>query len=355
VWAALGLAWAWRAVADRVPGHGVRRWATSAPVLLLGVMPLIGNWRQASRAGETATREWAHDLLNSVEPYGILVTLGDNDTFPLWYAQEVEGVRRDVTVAVTSLLNTDWYPRGLVRRPIEAYDAARGPAVYRNRAWVTPTRPILSMTTAQLDAIPQYVEVREPQLFQHAGIRAVVDPRRLEYGVPIRSDLIVLQLLRENLGTRPVYLSRTTGGYLQALGLEQYGLVQGLATKIMGAPVASSADTVPIAGLGHMDLAHSAALWKSYGAPKAIIARGDWVDRPSVSIPMTYVGTALLLGEAYERIGRTAEAERLRREGIEIAEATRTLDLFLAPPGAVPPPRTPSGDAPRGTPIPAAP
>ena len=105
-------------------------------------------------------------------------------------------MRRDVTVAVTSLLNTDWYPRGLVRRPIEAYDAARGPAVYRNRSWPLPAQPILTMSTAQLDAIPQYVEVHEPQLFQHGGIRAVVDPRRLEYGVPIRSDLIVLELLQ---------------------------------------------------------------------------------------------------------------------------------------------------------------
>ncbi|NUR34947.1 MAG: DUF2723 domain-containing protein, partial [Gemmatimonadaceae bacterium] len=102
VWAALGLAALWRTLADRVSAGDARRWATSAPVLLLGVMPLIGNWRQASRAGETVTREWAHDMLNSIEPYGILITLGDNDTFPLWYAQEVEGVRRDVTVAVTS-------------------------------------------------------------------------------------------------------------------------------------------------------------------------------------------------------------------------------------------------------------
>jgi hypothetical protein len=355
VWAALGLAAVWRYVAERVPAGGARRWVTSAPVLLLGVMPLVGNWRQASRAGETATREWAHDLLNSVEPYGILVTLGDNDTFPLWYAQEVEGVRRDVTVAVTSLLNTDWYPRALVRRPIAPYDAARGPAVYRDGAWALPTRPILTMSTEQLDAIPQYVDVREPQLFQHGGIRAVVDPRRLEYGVPVRSDLIVLQLLKDNLGVRPLYISRTTGGYLQALGLEPYGLVQGLATKIMGAPVVSSADTVPLPGIGHVDLSRSTALWKSYGAPRAIISRGDWVDRPSVSIPTTYVGTALLLGEAYDRKGRTALAEQLRREGVEIAEATRTLELFLAPQAGPPAPAAIPGDAPRGTPIPATP
>jgi hypothetical protein len=355
VWAALGLAALWRALADRVGAGDTRRWVTTAPVLLLGVMPLIGNWRQASRAGETATREWAHDLLNSVEPYGILITLGDNDTFPLWYAQEVEGVRRDVTVAVTSLLNTDWYPRGLVRRAIEPYDAARGPASYRDHAWTLPTRPILTMSTEQLDAIPQYVDVREPQLFQHGGIRAIVDPRRLEYGVPVRSDLIVLQLLRENLGVRPMYISRTTGGYLQALGLEDYALVQGLAAKIVGAPVASSKDTVPIPGIGHIDVPRSLALWNGYGAPKAIIARGDWVDRPSTSIPTTYVSTALLLGQALDRSGHGAEADRIRREGVEIAEATRTLDLFIAPQTTTQPPAAVPGDAPRGTPIPVKP
>ena len=67
-------------------------------------MPLFGNWQSASRAGQTDTADFAADLLNSVEPYGILVTAGDNDTFPLWYAQEVQGIRKDVIVACLSLL-----------------------------------------------------------------------------------------------------------------------------------------------------------------------------------------------------------------------------------------------------------
>jgi hypothetical protein len=152
-----------------------------------------------------------------------------------------------------------------------------------------------------------------------------------------------------------MYISRTTGGYLQALGLEDYALVQGLAAKIVGAPVASSKDTVPIPGIGHIDVPRSLALWNGYGAPKAIIARGDWVDRPSTSIPTTYVSTALLLGQALDRSGHGAEAERIRREGVEIAEATRTLDLFIAPQTTTQPPAAIPGDAPRGTPIPAKP
>ena len=353
VWAALGLAALWRALAIRVPAKGARRWVTTAPVLLVGVLPLAGNWRDASRARETATREWAHDLLNSVEPYGILITLGDNDTFPLWYAQEVEGVRRDVTVAVTSLLNTDWYPRGLSHRSLSAYDAERGPAVYREMATPKPTRPIFSITDEQLTAIPEYVDVRTPQIFEAGSLRAVVDPRRLEFGVPTRGDLMVLQLLKDNLGFRPFYIARTSGGYVQALGLEPFALVQGLAYKIAPTAIRASADSVPSSGSGHIDVTRTRALWKLYGGPAAIIHRGDWVDRPSVGIPVLYMGTAFLLADAMETRGDSRDAERLRRSALDMGEATRTLDLFL-PPSARP--NAPeSGDVRRGRTLPVQP
>ncbi|MFL5607962.1 MAG: hypothetical protein ACJ8AD_16035, partial [Gemmatimonadaceae bacterium] len=223
------------------------------------------------------------------------------------------------------------------------------------KSWIIPRTPVFSLTTQQLDSVPAYVDLREPQIFQHGQIRALVDPRRLEYGVPVRSDLLVLQLLKDNLGTRPLYIARTTGGYLQALGLEPYGLIQGLATKIMPVPVVTRGDTIAVPGYGHLDMPRSVALWNGYGAPGAIVRRGDWVDRPSVGIPVTYVATALLLGDAYERQGKPAEAERVRRRGVEIAQATRTLDLFVGQGRAVPSPNAPAGDVPRGVPIPARP
>ena len=67
------------------------------------------NWDDHDRSNRYPSTEMATNYLNSVGPNGFLVTHGDNDTFPLWYAQEIEGVRTDVRVVNTSLLGTDWY------------------------------------------------------------------------------------------------------------------------------------------------------------------------------------------------------------------------------------------------------
>ena len=127
VWAALGLMFVWETVAELIGAENItvgdetiqlprrRSWYFATPVLVVALIPLLANWKSASRAGQTDTADFAADMLNSVEPYGILITAGDNDTFPLWYAQEVEGIRRDVIVANTSLLNTDWYARQIGR------------------------------------------------------------------------------------------------------------------------------------------------------------------------------------------------------------------------------------------------
>ncbi|HEX4627954.1 MAG TPA: DUF2723 domain-containing protein, partial [Gemmatimonadales bacterium] len=139
------------------------RWALAAPVLLVALIPLVGNRLTASRAGETMARDYARDVLQSVDPYALVVTAGDNDTFPLWYAQEVEGVRKDVSVLVLSLANTDWYLRQLQQRPVAAFEPAAVPRWDRDRSWPRPTAPWMSRfyLAEPADTLPPYLLVSQ--------------------------------------------------------------------------------------------------------------------------------------------------------------------------------------------------
>ena len=82
-------------------------------VLVCSVLPMRYHWFSHDRSNDWIPRDYAYNILASLEPDAIIFTNGDNDTYPLWYIQNVEGFRKDVRVACLSLLNTDWYIRQL--------------------------------------------------------------------------------------------------------------------------------------------------------------------------------------------------------------------------------------------------
>jgi len=358
VWAALGLVYVWETVAALAGADDVklgsetvtvprqRSWLAASPVLALALIPLLANWSSASRAGQTDTRDFAADLLNSVEPYGILVTAGDNDTFPLWYAQEVEGIRRDVLVANTSLLNTEWYTRQMIRRPTAEYDAARGPAIYRGRTWTKPPDPPVRMTFQEADAVPLALELNEPQVFRKEGtsIVARIAPRNIGYGVMglARADLFVLYLIRDSYPQRPFYFSRTTGNYAEELGLGNMVVGTGLARKLVTSEPTQSADLMWLPAEGWFDLPASLAMWDSYAAPDEMVERGHWIDKASVNIPYLYVRAGYLLAQALIETGKGADAARVYSEVVAVARASHLEDAIPS----TPPPQLP---APAGT------
>ena len=111
IWIGLGVAALVEWLEEITSGKASKAVAVGTGVLCLGVPALMAeeNWDDHDRSHRYTAVEMAENYLNSVGPNGYLVTHGDNDTFPLWYAQEVEGVRTDVRVVNTSLLGTDWY------------------------------------------------------------------------------------------------------------------------------------------------------------------------------------------------------------------------------------------------------
>jgi len=308
---ACGLGAAMQAVVDglRDRGSDTARWAAASAVLLLPLVPVIGNHATASRAHETMARDFAYDMLNSVEPYGVLITAGDNDTFPLWYAQEVEGIRPDVTLANLSLMNTDWHLRQLARRVTPAFDPARADSIWR-RVPVPPrpSEPALKLKMAEVDSLPEAMQVPSK-----GGV--AIDSIQIRFGqdVLLRQDLATIFLIRDNMGSRPIYFSWSDGGYPdQTLGLSPYLVSQGFVRKLMPKVVQPKDSIVLSQGLGYLDLPRSSSLlWDVYHWKTATRDRPfGWVDPPSGSILQLYAVVYGGVARTYEASHDTLHAQK---------------------------------------------
>ncbi len=314
VWVAIGLAAVMEgireALARRVPSEG-RRWALATPVLAVALIPLLGNRLAASRAGETLARDFAYDMLQSAVPYSVLVTAGDNDTFPLWYLQDVEHVRQDVTVLNLSLANTDWYDRQLQRRPLATFDSASAPAVWRTRSYPKPAGPLWNLSLRTLDSILPAYPLPETRTMDIAGFTVTLDPAKQEHGVLERSDIMVLRAIQDQFGKRPILFARTTGDYADRLGLTGNLVEEGMVRELVQSPVAANDTILNVAGVGFVDVprtrellehvyhAHTAARYRPLG----------WLDVPSQNIPVLYAG---LYQEMAEILARTEPQAAVR-------------------------------------------
>jgi hypothetical protein len=112
--------WSWGCFAGVGAVALARRWRLPAAVGLAAVLlPLVGNWRSVDRSREpdaSAASQFGRALLESAPEHAVLFLGGDNDSYPIWYLQQVEGVRRDVLTVTVPLLPTEWYPAELPRR-----------------------------------------------------------------------------------------------------------------------------------------------------------------------------------------------------------------------------------------------
>jgi hypothetical protein len=280
VWVAIGLAAIAEALAARIPQRG---WQFASLVFLIALIPLCGNRLSAPRSGETVARDYARDVLNSVDPYALIITTGDNDTFPLWHAQEVEGLRRDVSVMVLSLANTNWYLDQLQRRPPAPFPGAP-----------VPTTPWMSRfyTTGPADTLPPYILIEQAVAGTIGPIQVTIDPRALGRPYLGRSDLAVLQIIKDQLGKRPIYFSASTANIPDQMGLSEYLVNEGLVRRLSATAVTPSDSVRLVEGRGYVNVPRLKRLafdvYRGGQAGARPRPRG-WVDRPSQSSLFGYV------------------------------------------------------------------
>jgi tetratricopeptide (TPR) repeat protein len=254
-----------------------KKMAAKQAALIAGAVSLLAvplwmakeNWDDHDRSQKYVALDFARNYLESCAPNAILFTYGDNDTYPLWYAQEVEGIRTDIRLVNLSLLGSDWYMRQMTK-PVN--DAAALPLDIPESKYVKGVRDVLYYSDAK---IPGHVDIHRivdlllsdnsndklplrsgklenflpTQNFQlkidkEAVIRNKVVPEKWQEMIAdtirwkynktylTRTELSILAVLSNNNWERPIYFTATVPSEFY-MGLDKYMVSEGWTLRLM--------------------------------------------------------------------------------------------------------------------------
>jgi hypothetical protein len=264
--------------------------AIASAVSLAGVPFILvdQNWDDHNRSERFTAVDFANNYLESCPKNAILFTNGDNDTYPLWYAQNVEGIRSDVRVINLSLLNTDWYTDGLKR---QAYESApvpfsmtpdkyvqgvrdyvmyyNNPAVEKtygiNQTDYYPLKNIIAFVNDDKDPMAKlssqggeqysyyptkrfYVQIDKDQVIKSGAVHPkdaqyIVDSIKFEIGNSnlLKADLVTLDIVASTDWSRPICFAITTGSDVY-LNMQNYFQINGLVYQLVPIVNTSASD-----------------------------------------------------------------------------------------------------------------
>ncbi len=354
IWIGLGVL----ALFEQVKKYLDKRSAAIISTAICMVVPAImgaQGWDDHDRSGRYTALEMAKNYLNSCAPNAVLFTNGDNDTFPLWYAQEVEGIRTDVRVCNLSLLNGDWYVDQMVRK---AYDSDPMPISLTQEQYRQGTRDVVYLI--ENEKIRDFVDVKalfdiiqqdESRLrFKREGmvidyfptknfmLRAdsaqvvgtgTLKPELARLIEPVkwtidrwglqRNNVIMLDFLAQNNWERPVYYATTTGNDAY-LGLEDYFQVEGMAFRLI--PVKTVAGNRQEPGRIDTDILYDNLMNKF----------GSGMEDPDVYLNEDNLRMSMSLRNIYGRLALELVREGKKDSAIMVCDRI----MELVPPESIP-------------------
>jgi tetratricopeptide (TPR) repeat protein len=207
-------------------------------LIISPILVLARNYETHNRKGRYIAWDYSYNMLMTCEPNAILITNGDNDTFPLWYLQEVDSIRRDVRIVNLSLLNTDWYIQQLrdlePKVPIGLGDAELsklGLVPWKKR------QVTLNIPKSEGERIAREFQnkYQDRPLNVPAKISFEVSPTlNTAYGSVLRvQDYMILRILNNNKWKKPVYFAVTVAKKNMLGELQEYLRMDGLALKLV--------------------------------------------------------------------------------------------------------------------------
>ena len=320
--------------------------ASLATIIALAIPTLMAaeNWDDHDRSGRFTALEVAKNYLNSCDKNAILFTNGDNDTFPLWYAQEVEGIRTDIKVVNLSLFNTDWYIDQMKRA---SYDAAPIPSSLEHDDYRTGTRDYTPIQERFKDFIEvkdvvDFINSNSPKakLNTSAGLRNYCPTKKLKLTVNkeiaktyvpeeyqnrivdevkfklkgsgvFKNKLLVLDILANFNWERPIYFAITVGRD-NFMGLENYFQLEGLAYRLVPYSVPSPD--------GQTGIVHTEKMYNR------LVNEFEWggLNNPDLYFDETNTRMVMNFRNNYSRL-----AEALYQKG-DTTKAIETLDKCIA-------------------------
>lgn len=186
-------------------GGALPRGVGLALLSLAIAVPAWSNWREHDRTGDYIPWDYAYNLLNSCRPNSVLFTNGDNDTFPLWFIQEVENIRKDVRVVNLSLVNTNWYVKQL--------------KTHEPKLNIGFTEDEINALEPQPWRFKQAVQFKVP----NSAITVELEPRSY---LKVQ-DIMVLHITQNNYPARPIHFAVTVSDD-NMMGLEKYLVMEGM-------------------------------------------------------------------------------------------------------------------------------